>query len=100
MKAPEQCIVKKVFPDSLGEMKLDADIRFSLVSIDPDLYLPTYEGIKYFYPRLSEGGYIIVHDYECPNFRGARRAVDEACAELRINFVPVSDQNGSVIIPK
>lgn len=97
----ERCIVKKgFFPDSLGELQNNYNNRFCLVSIDADLYLPTYEGIKYFYPRLSVGGYIIVHDYECPTFRGARIAVNDICKELGISFVPLSDENGSIVITK
>lgn len=101
MEAPEKCIVKKgFFPESLGDMRSDMTLKFSIVSIDPDLYMPTYEGIKYFYPRLSKGGYIIVHDYECPTFGGARQAIENACRELNISFVPISDENGSVVITK
>lgn len=97
----ERCIVKQgLFPDSLGDMQKDQNKQFCFVSIDADLYLPTYEGIKYFYPRLSVGGYIIVHDYECPTFKGARVAVDTICEEMGISFVPLSDENGSIVITK
>lgn len=35
---------------------------FCFVSLDMDLYKPTYEGLHYFYPRLNHGGYIFIHD--------------------------------------
>ena len=50
---PLQCVVKKgYFPESLEGL----EETFSFVSIDTDLFKPTYEGLRYFYPRLSPGG--------------------------------------------
>lgn len=99
LKYPEKAVIKKgYFPDTLEGMPDDAE--YCLVSIDPDLYAPTYDGIRYFFPRLCAGGYMIIHDYECPTFRGCRKAIDNACRELGLSFVPIPDENGSVVITK
>ena len=74
--------------------------RFALVSLDPDLYLPTAEGLKYFYPRLVGGGVIIIHDYNSAQFRGVREAVTEFCSERGIVPIPMCDLHGSCIIQK
>lgn len=67
MKHPKQVVVRKgLFPDTVPE----EEIRYAFVSIDCDLYEPILEGIRYFYPRLSEGGYIFIHDYNNPKFSG------------------------------
>ena len=60
MKYPKQCIVRRgYFPDTIP----DIDLSYAFVSLDCDLYEPILAGLRYFYPRLSSGGYIMIHDY-------------------------------------
>lgn len=51
--------------------------EFCFVHIDVDLYQPTLESIKYFYPRLVKGGIIVCDDYGFLSCPGARKAVDD-----------------------
>ena len=98
MKHPEKCIVRKgKFPDTTPA----EDYQYAFVSIDCDLYLPVLEGLRYFYPRLSTGGYIMLHDYNSNEFLGMRQAVEE-CEHLfgHIIKVPIPDKYGSLIISK
>jgi O-methyltransferase len=39
------------------------DVLYALVNLDADLYNPTKAGLEYFYPHLSPGGVIFIHDY-------------------------------------
>lgn len=55
-------------------------INFAFVHIDVDLYQPTLESLKFFFPRLLPGGVIVVDDYGYTQFPGAKRAVDELLA--------------------
>lgn len=97
MKYPDNCIVKKgYFPDSIGNL----DCIFAFVSLDADLFNPTYEGLKFFYPRLSKGGFIFVHDYNNYKFGGAKEAVLKFSEEQNLNYFPLSDINGSAIFTK
>lgn len=48
---------------------------FSFVHLDVDLYQSTLDGIKFFYPRLSQGGVLISHDYS--TVPGVKKAFDE-----------------------
>lgn len=97
MKYSENCIVKKgYFPDVMGDMKE----QFCFVSLDMDLYQPIYAGLYYFYPRLSHGGYIFVHDCRNLGYMGARKAVMNFCKEMNIGYVPLQDYWGSVVITK
>jgi O-methyltransferase len=94
---PQNCIVKKgYFPETVSNV----DDTFCFVSIDTDLYKPIYEGLEYFYPRLSNGGYILVHDYFNYSYRGVSEAVEQFCRKHGVSVVPVSDEYGSVIITK
>lgn len=49
--------------------------RLALLRLDTDWYQSTRHELTHLYPRLSEGGVLIVDDYG--HWEGARRAVDE-----------------------
>lgn len=72
--------------------------RFALVHLDADLYEPTIAGLKFFYPRVVKGGFLIVHDYNA--WAGARQAVDEFAADTPEVPVPMPDKSGSALITK
>jgi O-methyltransferase len=84
------------FPDSTKGIE---DEQFALVSIDADLYNPIAAGLNYFYPRLSPGGVIFVHDYNY-KWSGAMKAVDEFAATIPESLVPVADMESTVMIIK
>lgn len=97
MPSPEKCVlVKGFFPESAKEI----DDDFVFVSIDTDLYDPIYHGLNFFYPKLVDGGYLFVHDFNNDGYRGVRRAVEQFCEELQINFFPLPDSCGSAVIMK
>jgi O-methyltransferase len=75
------------------------DCAYALVNLDADLYAPTIAGLEYFYPRLSPGGVIIVHDY---NFKwpGIKKAVDEYAKKISGTIILVPDMDGSVMLVK
>jgi O-methyltransferase len=49
--------------------------EIALLRLDTDWYESTRHELDHLYPRLSEGGVLIIDDYG--HFQGARRAVDE-----------------------
>ena len=50
------------------------DRRYRFVHVDVDLYQPTNDSLRYFFPKLSPGGIILTDDYNWP---GAKKAFDE-----------------------
>ena len=98
MPYKDRVIIRKgFFPDTM----IEVDEIFAFVSIDMDFENSIYEGLKYFYPRLSKGGYIFVHDYNSSLY-GVEKAVDryEKENELIISKVPLCDANGTLVITK
>jgi len=92
----DDIIVRKGFFPGTAE---DSDGPFALVSMDVDLYQPTLEGLRFFFPRMSPGGVILVHDYNNTRYPAVRNAVHEFFAD-GVGFVPIPDKNGSVLIIK
>jgi O-methyltransferase len=83
--------------ESADRRPATGDRRLSLVNLDADLYLPTKAGLEYFYPLLSPGGVIIVHDYTY-KWPGIKKAVDEFTATIPESLTLVPDMDGTVMI--
>jgi O-methyltransferase len=97
MAHPEKIVVKKGYFPATAEGLED---RFALVSLDVDLYKPTLAGLNYFYPRLSTGGCIFVHDYNSRRFLGVRTAVEEFSDATGAPVLQLPDFSGTAIISK
>lgn len=94
----DKCIIKKgVFPDTSVGLE---DERFAFVSIDVDLKESILHGLEFFYPRLSEGGVIFVHDYHNNSFYGVKQAVleYEMKNNIRLCKLPLADGGGTLAI--
>lgn len=90
--------VSGFFPQSIGA-EHEAS-RYAAVSLDCDLYEPMKAGLEFFYPRLSPGGVLFLHDYSNPRWEGVKRAVDEFCARHGQRVVLMPDKSGSAFLRK
>lgn len=82
----------------IPEVLAVADERsFSFVHIDVDLYSPTIESLRFFYPRMSPGGIILCDDYGFSSCPGATRAVDEFLAGKEESMLALSCGGGFLI---
>lgn len=96
---PEKVILKPgFFPESLGGL----EEQFCLVSLDVDFYQTTLEGLRYFWPRIAEGGYLLLHDWGSPKLPGVAKALQDFEREngYRIPAIPLCDVGGSLILCK
>ena len=84
------------FPDSVDK-KLE-HTTFAFVHLDADLYEPTRNGLEFFYPRVSSGGIILIHDYNA--WPGCRKAVDEFFRTKKEFPIAMPDKSGSAIVIK
>ncbi len=60
----------------------NAPAQIALLRLDTDWYESTRHELEHLYPRLAEGGVLIIDDYG--HWQGARRAVDEYFARRPI----------------
>ena len=99
MPQPESITVKPgFFPESLGGLEK----QFCLVSLDVDFYQTTLEGLRYFWPRLVAGGYLMLHDWGSPKLPGVAKALCDYEAELgcKIPAMPLCDVGGTLVLCK
>lgn len=73
---PKPIVCKGWFQDTMPS-QLPSQISFA--HIDCDFYEPIKLALNSIYSRLAVGGIIAVHDYEHPDFKGVKMAVDEFC---------------------
>lgn len=97
MMNAENVIIKKgFFPDTA----MDIDDDFCFVNLDMDLYMPTLNGLQFFWNRMVRGGCILVHDYFHGQLPGVKRAIDdfEKKMEIVIPKTPIGDGCSIAII--
>ena len=94
---PERAVVRQgLFPASARGLENE---RFCLVSLDADLEESTLAGLRFFLPRMSGGGYLLLHDYNNPKLPGVKRALERWEAERgKLPAVPLCDVNGTLVI--
>jgi len=72
--------------------------RFALVHIDVDLYDPILASLRFFAPRMSEGGIIVIDDYANSHFPGATTAVDEFIAQCPPRLALAGQTGGMLLL--
>ena len=96
---PDKAILKPgFFPHSLDGL----EERFCLVSLDVDFARTTLDGLRYFYPRLNQGGYLLLHDWGNPSLPGVAQALEIYEKEIaaKLPAVPLCDVAGTLILCK
>ena len=97
MPYPEKIVLKPgFFPESLDGL----EETFCFVSLDVDFEPATLAGLRYFWPRLSNGGYLMLHDWGNPSLPGPAKALERYEAEVgeRLPAVPIPDLNGTLVL--
>ncbi|MBQ3192926.1 MAG: class I SAM-dependent methyltransferase [Oscillospiraceae bacterium] len=86
------------FPASLNGL----EEKFCLVSLDVDFEKTTLEGLRYFWPRLNQGGYLMLHDWASPKLPGVARALERYEQELgrKIPALALCDVGGTLVLCK
>ena len=90
LKYPENAIIKRgYFPETASGL----EDQFAFVNLDMDLYVPMLEGLRFFWPKLMQGGCILLHDYYHPELPGVKMAVmdfEKELGEMLLKF-PIGD---------
>lgn len=84
------------FPASAKDVSLPAQI--ALAHIDCDLYDPMKAALAMFYPRMTAGGIMLLHDYGSGQWPGATKAVAEFFADKPEGVVVMPDKSGTAVV--
>lgn len=90
-------LVKGWFPDSYRGLD---DRRWRFVHVDFDLYSPIKAALEHSWEQVLPGGIVLIHDYGCYGFPGARAAVDEFCERVGLLPIELVDRWSSAVIRK
>jgi len=92
---PRVVIHRGWIPEKFGEV---AHETFCFVHIDVDLYQPTLDSLRFFFPRMAPGGVVVLDDYGFTTCPGAHRAVREFMAGRPEHVVHLPTGQGIVIV--
>jgi O-methyltransferase len=84
-------IVKGVFPNSAEPIE---NAKFSFVHLDVDLYKSTIDCLRYFFPRMINGGIILIHDFHTD---GIKKAIKEFSSENPIHIIDLNGTQGMIL---
>lgn len=73
-------------------------LRF--VHVDLDLYQPIQRALAAVWTSVVPGGLVLVHDYGCADFPGAKKATDEFAAAVGVVPVPMCDAWTTAVLVK
>ncbi len=84
-------IIKGIFPESGQEI---IDKKFCFVHLDVDLYKSTLESLRFFFPKMIQGGIILIHDYHSD---GIQKAFREFKTENQIHVIELTGSQAMII---
>jgi O-methyltransferase len=96
-KTDQVKVIKGWIPDSLTPYQ---NLKFRFAHIDLDLYSSTVAALEYVWPRLVEGGVLLLDDYGCSLFPGVKKAVDTFFEQFGLTPIPLFDKNISAVVIK
>lgn len=89
---------KGYFPETANGLEGET---FSLIMLDVDLYRPALEVFRFFYPRMTRGGYFFLHDFNSPESDYAiSRAAGEFMADKPETLLEIPDYFGTAMFRK
>lgn len=72
--------------------------QFRFAHLDMDLFAPTKSALEWLWPRMTPGGILFLHDYDC--LPTVKQAADEFLEPYGLLALPVNDRFGSAVIFK
>jgi len=84
-------IIKGIFPESGKKIIKN---KFCFVHLDVDLYKSTIDSLRFFFPKMVEGGIILIHDYHSD---GIQKAFREFKNENKIHLIELTGSQAMII---
>ncbi|ALR14374.1 methyltransferase [Mycobacteroides saopaulense] len=91
-----QRVIVGAVPETLAEVDAEA---VAFLHIDMNCAPPEVETLRYFWPRLSPGAFVLLDDYANRGRDEQRIAMDEVARELGVHVVALPTGQGLIIKP-
>ena len=88
-------LIKGLIPATLAKVSTN---KICFAHIDVNLYEPTLAATEFCLDRLVPGGIMVFDDYCWPATYSARKAIDEACADLKQAVICVPESTQAFLI--
>ena len=97
MANPQQVTVREGwFPETAFDLE---DEKFCLVYMDASLYLPTFAGFEFFFPRMAQGGVIVLAGAGDSEYGGVSRAISDLEAKYGAFLIlPIGDLKDTLLV--
>jgi hypothetical protein len=82
-------IHKGIFPQETGKFVINE--MFSFVHLDMDVYESYKQCLPFFFPRMTVGSILLMHDYVAPTTQGAKKAIDEFFESVGVQLEFISE---------
>ena len=84
-------IIEGNFPESGKEI---IEKQFCFVHLDVDLYKSTIESLKFFFPKMVQGGVILIHDFHSD---GIQKAFREFKTENKVQVIELTGSQAMIL---
>ena len=88
-------ILQGSFPDDTGDQIPQASVAFA--HIDVDVYASCRDVVKFVWPRLAHGGFLVFEDYGFPSTEGVRAYLDELKEKDDLVFIAGGYGQGIIV---
>lgn len=84
-------------PGLFPKTAMSLNCKFCFVNLDADQYQSTLDALFYFYPRMTRGGIIILHDFSSKVTTGIQQAVVEYQKHQDLICIPIWDTQALIV---
>lgn len=91
---PKAQLVRGMVPETLGQVSIE---KVAYLSIDMNLAEPEIAAIRYFWPKMVKGGFILMDDYGYHGYLPQKRATDHLAQELGFSVLSMPTGQGLII---
>jgi O-methyltransferase len=89
-------IVRGVVPSTLAEFEGE---QVAFLHIDMNAALPETAALRFFWPKIATGGFVVFDDYGFPGHGTQRKALDAVADELGVEIVMLPTCQGLLVKP-
>jgi hypothetical protein len=89
-------LIRGTVPDTLSSVSID---QVAYLSIDMNCAMPEVAAVRFFWPKLIQGGVVLFDDYAYQGYEPQAKALDELALELGVSILALPTGQGLLLKP-